>query len=100
MRRIRHRLESASAPMSQPLADDEDAADWLTAPAQYRPAAPAELRAVRMLLPDLTIAIERFVAAVAVAGTRERVVGAAAVSLDDPNPEEPPGGAQRPFQIA
>jgi hypothetical protein len=86
--------------MPQPLADDEDAAGWLTAPALYRPAAPAELRAVRMLLPDLTIASERFVAAVAVAGTPERVVGAAAVSLDDADPEEPRGGGPRPFQIA
>jgi len=92
--------------MFPPHADDDDVddADWLTAAALFRPAAPAEMRAVRMLLPDLTTASRRFVAAIAIAGARQRIVGAAALSpdagVDVDAADDSSGGAPRPFQIA
>lgn len=65
---------------------DRPAADWLTGDVSYRTPTPAEIRAVRMLLPDLLTSARRVASWVAVAGTPQRIVAASALALDiDPD---------------
>lgn len=72
---------------ASPNGADDARAGWLAGEVSYRHPTPAEMRAVRILLPEMMTSARRVLPFVAVAGIRQTIIGATALSLDGPDDE-------------